>query len=215
MENTVKRVCLYSPSQIGDILRIARERACQEEHRTKRYVAEMLGITVARLTNIESGYSQPPFELATDWCLLVKDHTALSKIKHIYNMGLPATDPRLLNSVPDQLNNLIQQATGAIAAANSLLTLSKNIRPGDQVGARFGDDIIKMAEEVLDLQQATESTLSSMRQNWNLNMEQVVRNWTQEALADRVIIQSVTHFETIRKEEFFAERSRSIGRVEH
>ncbi|USK71733.1 helix-turn-helix domain-containing protein [Peribacillus asahii] len=215
MSNNLNRVVLYSPSQIGEILKIARERACQEERRTKRFVSEGLGITVQRLTNIEEGFSNPPFELAVDWCQLVEDYTALEKIKHIYQMGLPATDPRLLESVPNQLINLIQQATGAIGAAESLLQISKDMRPGKPISERTSSDMLHLAEEILDLKQAVEATLSSMRKNWGLDIEQVTKNWIQEALADQVIISSVSHFEDIRKEQYFEERARLFGRGKH
>ena len=215
MSNNLNRVVLYSPSQIGEILKISRERACQEKRRTKRFVSEELGITVQRLTNIEEGFSNPPFELAVDWCQLVEDYTALEKIKHIYQMGLPATDPRLLESVPNQLINLIQQATGAIGAAESLLQISKDMRPDKPISERTSSDMLHLAEEILDLKQAVEATLTSMRTNWGLDIEQVTKNWIQEALADQVIISSVSHFEDIRKEQYFEERARLFRRGKH
>lgn len=215
MANTRKRACLYSASQIGEILKIARERSCQEERRTKRFMAKELCITEQRLTNIENGFSQPTFEIAADWCRISQDYVALAKIKHIYRMGLPPTDPRIQNSVPDQLTNLKKQAKGAIMAAESLLEISTDMRPGRTLTDRIVADIIKMAEEILDMKQAAESTLQAMVKNWHLNIEEVERNWIQEALADQVIIPSVTAYEVIRKEEFFEQRARSFGRLEH
>ncbi|WP_042348294.1 helix-turn-helix domain-containing protein [Bacillus massiliigorillae] len=210
MANIFNGATLYSPSQIGSILRISRERACQEEQRTKKYVAEQLGITVQRLTNIEAGFSQPPFELATDWCRVVGDYTALSQIKHIYKMGLPPTDPRLLESVPNQLNNLVAQAEGAIEAAKKLSKISMNMRPGDMFNEVQNYEVVKLAEEILDMQQAAEATLISLCNNWGINFDDVVKNWTQEAIADRVIIPSVSQYENIRKEQFFANRMRNF-----
>ncbi|MEH6943513.1 sporulation sigma factor-processing peptidase [Bacillus sp. JJ722] len=210
MSNTRVRGSLYSASQIGEILKIVRERACQEEQRTKTYFCTQLGITQQRLTNIESGFSAPPFELAADWCRLVGDHTALSKIKHIYRVGLPATDPRLLISVPNQLQNLIQQAEGAIKAAETLLSISKDMRPGRKIKEAVNAEIEKLAEEVLDLQQAAEATLLSMSENWKLDLDKVMSNWTQEALVDQVIIPSVGHFDDIKKQTFFAKRALSL-----
>ena len=215
MSNNSNRVILYSPSQIGTVLRVARERSCQVERRTKRYISHALGITERRLTNIEEGHSIPPFELAVDWCRIVQDYTALDKIKHIYQVGLPATDPRLLESVPNQLSNLIQQATGAIEAAESLFKMSKDMRPGRSMNEQTTLEMINMAEEILDLKQAAEATLSSMRQNWGLDMEQVIKNWTQEAIADEVIIPSVSFYENLRKEQYFEDRALSFGRGRH
>jgi len=215
MSNNSSRTILYSPSQIGTVLRVARERSCQVERRTKRYLSHALGITERRLTNIEEGHSIPPFELAIDWCRIVKDYTALDKIKHIYQVGLPATDPRLLESVPDQLNNLVQQAEGAINAAENLKRMSKDMRPGRSIDEQTRAELMKMAEEILDIKQAAEATLSSLRQNWDLDYEQVVKNWTREAISDYVIIPSVSYFEDLRKEQYFEERARSFGRIQH
>ncbi|MEK4030741.1 hypothetical protein MKZ02_19685 [Pseudobacillus sp. FSL P4-0506] len=210
MSNTLTQVCLYSPSQIGEILKIARERACQEERRTKRFISEHLGITLQRLNNIEAGYSKPEFELAYDWCRLVEDETALDKIKHIYQVDLPATDPRLLESVDRQLTNLIDQAKGAISAAEKLQKISKDMRPGRSLTEQTNLEILNLAEEILDLKQAATATLTSMRINWDLDTGKVVKNWIQEALADQVIVPSVSKFEEIRREGFFQTRSRAM-----
>lgn len=210
MGNTLSKVRLYSPSSIGSILRIARERACQEERRTKRYMAESLGITVSRLTNIEEGFSQIPFEIAIEWCQIVEDDTALEQIKHIYGMDLPATDPRLLESVQDQLSNFIEQATQSIKAAEDLLRLSKDIRP--RTGTeKYADIILEKAEEILDVKQAASNVLTSLKMKWKLDTDQLHRNWIQEAIADEVIIPSVSQFENIKKELFFENRFKQIG----
>ncbi|WP_203363051.1 sporulation sigma factor-processing peptidase [Bacillus sp. REN10] len=211
MTNTLKRTCLYSPSQIGEILKIARERSCQEERRTKRYVSEQLGITLQRLNNIEAGFSQAPFELAADWCRLVEDETALAKIKHAYQISLPATDPRLLQSVENQFTNLIEQSKQAITAAKILRKMGKDMRPGQSLTEQTNLEILKLAEEILDLKQAADATLTSMRMNWNLDTEEVTRSWILEAISDRVIIPSVSKFEEIRKEQFFS--ARQVGRA--
>ncbi|MED4885048.1 helix-turn-helix transcriptional regulator [Bacillus smithii] len=208
MANTLTKPRLYSPSQIGDILRIARERACQEERRTKRYMAEALGITVDRLTRIENGTAQVPFELAIEWCEIVEDDTALAQIKHIYGMDLPPTDPRLLDSVPTQLANFISQAKQAIEVAKRLLKMSTEIRPGDNLSDSY--DLLKDVEEFVDIKQATECVLTSLKNNWKVNMDKVNQNWTQEAIHDRVIIPSVSQFESIRKEIFFAKREGAL-----
>lgn len=210
MGNTFSKTRLYSPSSIGDILRISRERACQEERRTKRFMAEALGITVTRLTNMEEGVSQIPFEIAIEWCQVVEDYTALEKIKHIYGMDLPPTDPRLLDSVQDQLTNFIEQATQAISAAEELLRLSKDMRPGTG-SEKFADIILEKAEEILDVKQAASNVLTVLNTKWGLNLEKLNRNWIQEAIVDQVIIHSVSQFEDIRKEIFFENRYRQIG----
>lgn len=212
MANTVNRTRLYSPSAIGSILRIARERACQEERRTKRYMIEHLGITVDRLNRIEAGTAQVPFDLAVEWCNLVGDKTALKQILHIYGMDLPPTDPRILTSVPEQLINFIRQATDAIEAANKLLHFSTRLRPGDSITDDYQLEMLKQAEEILDIKQSAECVITSMEEKWGLDTDTLNRNWIQEAIVDRVIIESVTKYETIRKEQFFNERAKSLGR---
>lgn len=205
--NTLSKTRLYSPSAIGDILRIARERARQEEQRTKKYMAEALGITVDRLTRMEQGTSQVPFEIAQEWCSILGDYTALKKIKHIYGLALPPVDPWLLQSIPNQLTNFIQQATGAVEAAKKLLHMSKQLRYNDPITESMKSDMLKHAEEVLDVQQASDCVLAALRMHWELDYEILVKNWIQEAIADRVIIPSVSQFETMRKETFFQERA--------
>lgn len=209
MGNIVQRTRLYSPSQIGHILRVARERACQEERRTKRYMTEALGITLARLTNIEEGMAQAPFEMAVDWCNIVEDETALEQIRHIYGMDLPATDPRLLESVQDQLSNFIEQATQAITAAEELLRLGKDMRPSKGV-EKYAETILSKAEEILDVKQAASCVLTALKRKWGLDSDQLQRNWTMEALSDEVIIPSVSQFENIRKEIFFDQREKAM-----
>lgn len=205
MGNVLTKTGLYSPSQIGNILKVARERACQEERRTKKYVSEQLGITPQRLNNIEEGFSECPFDLAIQWCEVVGDSTALDQIKHIYGIGLPATDPRLLVSVENQLVNFIEQSTQAADAAKKLLRMSTELRYGENPQKKFGSQLLEMAEQILDVDQAASCVLESMKQNWNLDIEAVFRSWTQEALSDEVAI-TVSEFEKIRKEQFFAER---------
>ncbi len=215
MGNTLTKPRLYSPSQIGMILRIARERSCQEERRTKRYVSEALGITIQRLSNIEAGYSECPFDLAIQWCEVVEDYTALAQIKHIYGMGLPATDPRLLDFVHNQLVNFIDQAEQAVVAARELLHKSPDIRPGDNPREKFGIDLLNHAEQILDAKQASECVLESMKINWDLDIEKVYQNWIQEGIADRVIIPSVSKFEDIRKEMFYQNHRRGGSNYEN
>ncbi|MGM7634206.1 hypothetical protein [Bacillus sp. Hm123] len=208
MANTFSKTRLYSPSAIGDILRIARERSCQEERRTKRYMAKALGITVDRLTRMEEGTSQVPYDLAVEWCNIVNDQTALKQINHIYGMTLPPTDPRLLLSVPDQLNNFIRQAKRAIEAAKALKDISRNRRPGRPFSEHDERSILNLSEEILDVQQSSECVIGSMEENWGLCKDTLHRNWITEAISDHVIIHSVTQFEEIRKEQFFEARAR-------
>jgi len=206
--NTFSGTGLYSPSQIKHILRIARERASQEEQRTKKYMADALGITVERLTRMEVGTSEIPFEIAQQWCLILEDYTAFKKIKHIYGMGLPPVDPWLLQSVPDQLSNFLDQANQAIEAAQELLHKSTQLRRNEQFSDKDQHDILRLAEEILDVQQASECVIASLTMKWNLDYSTLIKNWTQEALMDKVIIPSVSQFETMRKETFFEERAR-------
>jgi len=210
--NTLTKARLYPPSAIGEILKIARERARQEEQRTKRYMTEELGITADRLTKIENGTAQVPFELAVQWCQILGDYTALNKIKHIYGMALPPADPWLLESVADQLNNFIRQAKGAIEAAECLLDMSSQRRRRSTFSEHDKQRILELSEEILDVQQSSECVISSLKINWDLDTDALFKNWIQEALADQVIISSVTEFDNIRKEQYFEDR---LERIKH
>ncbi|USK85698.1 helix-turn-helix domain-containing protein [Peribacillus asahii] len=207
MANTFTKTRLYPPSAIGEILKIARERARQEEQRTKRYMAKELGITVDRLTKIENGTAQAPFEIAVQWCQILSDYTALNKIKHIFGMALPPADPWLLESVADQLNNFIRQAQGAIEATKCLLDMSSQRRRNSTFSEHDKQRILELSEEILDVQQSSECVISSLKMNWNLDTDALFKNWIREALSDQVIIPSVTEFDKIRKEQYFEERS--------
>lgn len=206
MANRQGRKRLYSPSAIGKILKIARERACQEEHRTKRYMAEALGITVERLTRMENGTSHIPFEIAVEWCKIVEDDTALAKIKHIYLNELPPTDPRLLQSVADQLVNFIRQAEEAIKAAQELLNISTSQRPGKKMDDSTIKDVYTNAEEILDTYQASQCVLKAMNEQWGMDVDKVKQSWIMEAIAEGVVIPSVTEYENMKKDEFFRRR---------
>ncbi|MBM0064970.1 sporulation sigma factor-processing peptidase [Alkalicoccobacillus gibsonii] len=210
MTNTLQKNRLYSPSAIGTILKIARERARKDERRTKQFMADSLGISLPRLTRFEDGQSQIPFEMALEWCDICEDYTAKAKIKHIYGLDLPATDPRLLESVTDQLVNFMRQAQQAIDSAKDLLIMGTQIRPGEPASERFISEMYKHAEEILDMKQATESTLQSMSINWELDRQRLRGSWIQEALADKVVIASVSAYEEIKLTEFHHNRIQSL-----
>lgn len=206
MANTITKNRLYSPSSIGPTLKVARERARKDERRTKQFMAATLGITVQRLTNIENGQAPVPFELALDWCDICEDFTAKEKIKHTYGISLPATDPRLLESVPNQLANFMRQAQQAMDAAKELLIMSTQIRPGEPLSERFTSDMYKHGEEVLDMKQATESLLQSMAINWDLDRQKLRGSWIQEAIADKVVLPSFNAYEELRVNQFHENR---------
>ncbi len=210
MTNTLHQTRLYKASQIKDVLRIARERSCQPEYRTKQRMADELGITVARLTRIEDGTAQVTMELAIQWCEIVKDYTALAKVRHIWGLDLPATNPLLQEDVLAQLINFKRQAKQAIEAVTSLLDVSVQLRPGDIAAERFEQELYMNAEEILDMKQATESLLESMRMAWGLDRERLRRGWIQEALNDGILINSVSHYEEIKRGKFFTERAATL-----
>ena len=197
---------LYGPQSIGRILRIARERASQEERRTKRYMAEALGITVDRLTRMENGTAQISFEIAVEWCRIVEDDVALQKIEHIYLNELPPTDPRLLQNVTDQLVNFRRQAEEAIKAVDKLLEISLQQRPGKQMDKNQTEDAYRYAEEILDTYQAAECVLKSMQDQWRLDIDRLKQSWILEAIAEGVVIPSVSAYENLKKDEFFLRR---------
>ncbi|WYU50002.1 hypothetical protein MHH67_11425 [Bacillus sp. FSL K6-0047] len=210
MSNKDTTTRIYPVSQIGRVLKIAREGSCQEEQRTKRNLAETLGITARRLTAIEEGEAPCSLDLAIEWCRAVKDYTALSKILHMFDLGLPATNPLLLEDPLQQILNFRRQAKQAIDAITELMDLSVRMRPDDVMAERFPTDFYKCAEEILDMKQASEALLTSMSINWGLDREKLRRSWTQEALVDGVLVNSVTHYEEIKREKFFSERTVSL-----
>lgn len=198
---TNKRISIYRTSSVNRILQTARENCPDKELSTKKGLANYLGIGIARLTNIECGFSIPPLELSLDWCAAVGDSEAFQMIQHIYGIGLPPTDPRLLDTTK-QLYNLIKQCEEAVQSANKLMEYIRNIRPKKSISV---DDIKRndeIAKQIYDLKQASSITLNSLEtQGLISSKNEVGRLWVQKARVDGILIDSFEEYETLRKKE--------------
>lgn len=90
-------------------------------------------------------------------------------------------------------------------------TAPLSIKVGERFKGQVVGDIIQHGRVYLIFNEQDE--LMSKVENWNLDIEEVERNWIQEAIADEVIIPSVSKFESIRKQQFFDNYQK--GRVMH
>lgn len=192
------------------VLKTARESACQPEHRTKQGLANAIGIQAKRVTGIEDGTSECTLDLAIAWCEAVEDQTAKAKILHMYDLGLPVTNPLLIDNPLTQILNFKRQAAQAIDALDEIMDLSIQLRPGDNMAEKFKEELYRHAEEILDMKQASDCLLESLRVNWGLDRGKLRSNWTLEALADGILIQSVSHYEEIKKNQIYAERAATL-----
>lgn len=200
MSNVANMPRIYRTSSIPVILRSARERAVNPNIRTKTALAASLGITYNRLSRMEDGLAEIPLELAYEWCLSVGDRVSWKMILHIYGAGLPATDPRLLESLADQLNDYIEQAQEGILAAEHLKQISKSRRPGMDFTETQTVEIIRLAKQIRDTDQASENVLDSLSINWGVRIDEVDRLWVQKAVANRVVPPTVQHMDEIKRE---------------
>ncbi|EMA6341717.1 sporulation sigma factor-processing peptidase [Bacillus cytotoxicus] len=184
------RTSIYCNSSINTLLQNARESCEDATLKTKKGLAEYLGITYERLKNIESGFSKPPFELAMDWCEATGARLNKQAIKHIYGVGLPPTDPRLTQDVNLQLMNYIKQAEEGIAAAKEIMNLQVTTRSW-QMDEKKKHEYAIHAKEIFDMIQATQCVVQALTQVHPDIMDQIQRNWLQKAMAESVIIHSV------------------------
>jgi hypothetical protein len=200
MPNTASKLKIYRTLRIKDILRIARERAVNPNMRTKKALSDALGITYMRLSGMEDGTSQIPMELAYEWCQVTGDRSAWQAILHIYGYTLPPTDPRLIESLSDQLTNYIEQAREGMAAAERLQEISSDRRPGVDFDERDIEEILRLAKQIRDTDQSSECVIESLEINWDLCIEDVDRQWTQQALSDHVVVPSIDELDEIKRE---------------
>ncbi|MCI0764677.1 helix-turn-helix transcriptional regulator [Bacillus sp. TL12] len=189
---------IYCNSSVGTLLRNARERCGNAHYRTKKGLAEYLGITYERLKNIESGFSKVPFELAMDWCDATEAPINKQAIKHIYGVGLPPTDPRLTQDVNLQLMNYIKQAEEGIAAAKEIMNLQITTRSW-KLDEKKKHEYAVHAKEIFDMIQATQCVVQALGQLHSDIMEQIQRSWLQKAMSENVIIHSVDHLMNLTK----------------
>ncbi|WP_153465045.1 helix-turn-helix domain-containing protein [Sediminibacillus terrae] len=204
MANITKRLSIYRTSSVPSLLRIARERSDNPNMRAKVTLSEELGIDRKRLSRMEEGTSPIPLDLAYEWCKVCGDMVAWRAIKHVYGDGLPPTDPRLIESLPNQLQNYIEQAEEGIKAAKKLLDMSADLRPGIGFNNQQLEEIETLATEIRDTDQASECVLDSLTINWGVSLEEVDRRWTQQALADHIVIPSVDQMDEIKREAVHA-----------
>ncbi|EOW9529607.1 MULTISPECIES: sporulation sigma factor-processing peptidase [Bacillus cereus group] len=184
------RTSIYCNSSINTLLQNARECCEDATLRTKKGLAEYLGITYERLKNIELGFSKPQFELAMDWCDATGARLNKQAIKHIYGVGLPPTDPRLTNDVNLQLMNYIKQAEEGIAAAKEIMKLQVTTRSW-QMDEKKKHEYAVHAKEIFDTIQATQSVVQALEQVHLGIMEQIQKSWLQKAMSENVVIQTV------------------------
>ncbi|WP_459499875.1 sporulation sigma factor-processing peptidase [Bacillus sp. C1] len=184
------RTSIYCNSSINTLLQNARECCEDATLKTKKGLAEYLGITYDRLKNIEAGFSKPPFELAMDWCDATKATLNKQAIKHIYGVGLPPTDPRLTQDVNLQLMNYIKQAEEGIAAAKEIMNLQITTRSW-QLSEQKKHEYAVHAKEIFDMIQATQCVVQALSQVHSDIMDQIQRSWLQKAISENVIIHSV------------------------
>ncbi|MDQ0299683.1 hypothetical protein J2S78_002103 [Salibacterium salarium] len=211
MKNKTAKAKLYNPSAIPTILKTARERALKPERRTKRWLADQLGITERRLTGIEDRTSQIHLEECIEWCEAVEDSEALEQIMHIYGIGLPPTDPRLLESVSDQLDNLKPEIEEAFQAAKQIEKLSQRCRPWKGFNEHDQRLAETTAKQIFDIKHAAECLLTAMENQWGLNKEYVEATWINGAISNDVVMRSVSDFEKLRRARTDQERMAQLG----
>ncbi|WP_054634839.1 hypothetical protein [Thalassobacillus sp. C254] len=212
MPNKTRGAQLYKPSAIPLILKIARERACQSERRSKKWLSEHLGITQKRLTNIEDGTAQAPLDLCLEWCDAVEDEVAKEQIQHIYGLGLPPTDPRLLESVPAELANFEKELDEAKKAADEIKGMSQRFRSWAGLPQRDAEQLQNdIARQILDIQHAAKCLLHAMKNEWNLNQTYVETDWINRAIHNGVIVHRVSDYEELMRERTDQERLKQLG----
>lgn len=200
MGNRTESFSIYRPSSIRNILKSARERAVNPNMRTKKELSAVLGITYNRLSGMEDGTSQIPMELAYEWCMALEDETSWRMILHTYGASLPPTDPRL-TTIPDrQFNNFKKQVKEALEAIEALTEICRDIRPGKKLDEKQMNVVVEHAQQVFDMKQATDCVLDSLKENLGLHIEDVIRRWTQKALVDGVVLQSIKQYDEIKRE---------------
>jgi hypothetical protein len=200
MSNKSGPALVYRPSSLGEILKTARECSVNENMRTKAELSEQLGMTVKRMTSIEGNFSRISLNEALDWCDACEDEMARQAVMHIFGVTRIPTDPRLIAKLEQQLVNYIDQAQKGIQAAQRLLQMSKDMRPGQHFGKAQINRIIEDAGQIDDTYQSSECVLLSIEKNWSIRWAEIQNRWMSEAIVDRVAVDSVDQFVKIEKE---------------
>ncbi|SFP17492.1 hypothetical protein [Salibacterium halotolerans] len=213
MQNKTEKARLYNPSAIPTILKTARERAKKPERRTKRWLAEQLGMTERRLTGIEDGTSQVHLEECIEWCEAVEDFLALKHILHIYGISEPPTDPRLLDNVPSQLDNFKAEVEESFIAAKDIEKLSQHWRPWKGFEDRDRQQMQASAKQIRDVRHAADCLIVAMENQWGLNQQYVEATWINGGIANNILMHSIGAFENLRKERTDRERMAQLGEM--
>lgn len=204
MGNVENAVSIYRPSALRIVLQTARERSVKTEVRTKKGLSEMIGISKERVADIENGFSRVSLDEALTWCDICEDKLARQAVLHIFGVGRPPTDPRLIHDLGTQLFNFMIQAKQGIEAAEYLLKMMQTFRPGIPLTDSQKNIIRSKAEEIEDTDQASDCTLDSIEENLGVNRSEIISSWTSEAISDHVAVRSVDQLVAI-------ERERALG----
>lgn len=204
MGNRESRTSIYRPSALRIVLQTARERSVNTKVRTKRGLSEVIGMSKERIADIENGLSQVSLDEALSWCEICEDKLARQAILHIFGVGRPPTDPRLVRDLGTQLFNFIVQSKQGIEAAEYLLNLMQELRPGVSLTDSQKSMIRRKAEEIEDTNQASDCALDSIEESLGVKRAEIQNFWTTEAITDRVVVGSVDQLVAI-------ERERALG----
>lgn len=204
MGNTESTASIYRPSALRIVLQTARERSVNPMVRTKSGLAEMNGMSPDRVASVENGFSRISLDEALNWCDICRDKLARQAVLHIFGVGRPPTDPRLVRDLGTQLFNFMIQAKQGIEASEYLLKMMQTFRPGISLTDSQKNIIRSKAEEIEDTDQASDCTLDSIEENLGVKRSEILSSWMTEAISDHVAIRSVDQLVTI-------ERERALG----
>ncbi|WP_217988213.1 helix-turn-helix domain-containing protein [Terribacillus saccharophilus] len=180
-------------------MKTARERSVNTNMRQKKQLAEELGISQTRLSNIEDGMSVCPLDLALEWCRAVNDRTTEQAILHIFGTALPPTHPALVRNLPSQLVNHLEQLEEGINVTRRLLQIYADARPDKPFDAAQINEIEELAVQIVDTDQSSGCVLDSMALNWNINKDGVIDRWVLKTMNDGVIVRSSERLAQIKR----------------
>lgn len=201
--NADNAAIIYRPSALQTVLQTARECSVNGNVRTKKGLAQAIGISKERVADIENGFSQISQDLALHWCKACEDQLAYQTIMHMFGCDRPPTDPRLVSKLEQQLVNFVDQAEKGIKSAQKLLKISKDMRPGVQLSDSLKNEIKNLAGQIDDTHQAATCVMESIEMNWKVSQAEVINAWTSEAIIDAVAVRSIDEFIRIEKERAF------------
>jgi len=199
MENKKTYTTIYRPSAIPSLLKTARERSVNANMRQKKQLAEALGISPARLSNIEDGTAVCPLDLAIDWCRAVDDAVTEKAILYIHGTALPPTHPRLIRDLASQLVNHLEQLEEGRQATRRLLEIYADIKPDMPLSESQLNEVEDLALQIVDTDQSSECVLDSISLNWGIDRKRVTDKWVLKTWNGGVIIRSSERLAQIKK----------------